>query len=310
VTATRTSAGSRRSCGKSSNQRRAPAGEGRPLSAVGLVLLSVASIQTGAAIAISLFDRVGFAGAVFLRNLLAIPFAFAIGRPRLRERPPQELRLALAFGVSLGVMNLAIYGAIDHLPLGVAITIEFLGPLGVAVFTGRGRLALVWAAMAALGVLALAGPFGGSADLLGVVFALVAAAGWAAYILIAGRLGRVFPGASGLAAGVMVAAVIQAPAGIAVGGTELLAPGVLGVAVAVALLSTVLPYGAEIEALRRIPPAPFGVLMSLEPAVAGLVGFIGLGQDLSAAEIAGIALVVAASIGAIRTAPKAPPLID
>jgi inner membrane transporter RhtA len=302
--------GSRRSCGKSSSERRTPAWQGRPLSAVGLVLLSVASIQSGAAIAISLFDRVGFGGAVFLRNLLAIPFAFAIGRPRLRERPPRELRLAFAFGVSLAVMNLAIYGAIDHIPLGVAVTIEFLGPLGVAVVTGRGRLALLWAAMAGLGVLALAGPLGGSTDAIGIAFALVAAAGWAAYILIAQRLGRVYPGASGLAAGVLVAAILQAPVGIAMGGTELLAPAVLGVAVVVSLLSTVLPYGAEIEALRRIPPAPFGVLMSLEPAVAALVGFIGLGQDLSATEIAGIAFVVAASIGAIRSARTAPPLID
>jgi inner membrane transporter RhtA len=192
----------------------------------------------------------------------------------------------------------------------VAVTIEFLGPLGVAVFTGRGRLALLWAAMAALGVLALAGPLGGSADLAGVVFALVAAAAWAAYILIAKQLGRVYHGASGLAAGVLVAAVLQAPVGIAMGGTELLAPAVLGVAVIVALLSTVLPYGAEIEALRRIPPAPFGVLMSLEPAVAALVGFIGLGQDLGAGEIAGVGLVVAASVGAIRTATQAPALID
>jgi inner membrane transporter RhtA len=270
--------------------------------AVGLVLFAIVSIQSGAAIAISLFDRVGFAGAVFLRNLLAIPFAFALAPPRLRGRPANELRLALAFGVALAVMNLAIYAALDRIPLGIAVTVEFLGPLGVAVFTGRGPLSLLWAAMAALGVLALASPLGGSADLLGIACAGAAACGWAAYILIGGRLGRAFPGASGLAAGVVIAALLQSPAGIASGGTELLAPAVLGTAVAVALLSTVMPYGAELEALRRIPPAPFGVLMSLEPAVAALIGFIALGQGLSAGEVAGIALVVAASIGAIRTA--------
>jgi inner membrane transporter RhtA len=274
----------------------------RSAPAVGLVLFAIVSIQTGAAIAISLFDRVGFAGAVFLRNLLAIPFAFALSRPRLRGRPAGELRLALAFGVALAVMNLAIYAALDRIPLGIAVTVEFLGPLGVAVFTGRGPLSLLWAAMAALGVVALAGPFGGSPDLLGIACAAAAAGGWAAYILIGGRLGRAFPGVSGLAAGVVIAALLQAPAGIASGGGELLAPAVLGTATAVALLSTVMPYGAELEALRRIPPAPFGVLMSLEPAVAALIGFIGLGQELSAAELAGIALVVAASIGAIRTA--------
>jgi inner membrane transporter RhtA len=239
---------------------------------------------------------------VFLRNLLAIPFAMALSRPKLRGRATAELRLVVAFGVALAVMNLAIYAALDRIPLGVAVTVEFLGPLGVAVVTGRGPLSLLWAALAAVGVVTLAGPFGGSADLLGIVFAAAAAAGWAAYILLGGRLGRAFPGASGLAAGVVIAALIQAPLGIASGGGELVAPGVLGVAAAVALLSTVLPYGAEIEALRRIPPAPFGVLMSLEPAVAALIGFVGLGQGLSAAEIAGIALVVVASIGAIRTA--------
>ena len=220
----------------------------------------------------------------------------------MRGRVAAELWLVLGFGVALGVMNLAIYAALDRVPLGIAVTVEFLGPLGVAVVTGRGPLALLWAALAALGVVALAGPFGGAADLLGIVFAAIAGAGWAAYILIGGRLGRAFPGASGLAVGVTIAALIQAPFGLASGGAELLAPGVLVVAAAVAMLSTVLPYAAEIEALRRIPPAPFGVLMSLEPAVAALVGFIGLGQDLSAVEVGGIVLVVIASIGAIRSA--------
>jgi inner membrane transporter RhtA len=247
---------------------------------------------------------------VFLRNLLAIPFAMALSRPKLKGRATAELRLVVAFGVALAVMNLAIYAALDRIPLGVAVTVEFLGPLGVAVVTGRGPLSLLWAALAAVGVVTLAGPFGGSADLLGIVFAAAAAAGWAAYILLGGRLGRAFPGASGLAAGVVIAALIQAPLGIASGGGELVAPGVLGVAAAVALLSTVMPYAAEIEALRRIPPAPFGVLMSLEPAVAALIGFVGLGQDLTAAEITGIGLVIAASIGAIRTARLSTRLVD
>lgn len=280
-----------------------------PLS-VGLVLLAIVSIQCGAAIAISIFDRVGFAGAVLLRNLLAVPVLAAIWPPSLGGRARSELWLVAAFGVALGVMNLAIYAAIDRIPLGVAVTVEFLGPLGVAVFKGRGPLALLWAALAACGVAALAGPFGGSADLLGIAFAAVAALGWASYILLGGRVGRVFAGASGLTVGVMIATLIQLPAGLAAGGSELVAPAVLGAGAAAAVLSTIVPYAAEIEALRRIPAAPFGVLMSLEPAVAALVGLIALDQGLGAGEIAGIALVVIASIGAIRTARLPAPVVD
>ena len=278
--------------------------------AVALVLTAIVSVQCGAAIAISIFDEVGFAGAVLLRNLLAAPLLLLLWRPSLGGRPRSELQLAIAFGVALAVMNFGIYAAIDRIPLGIAVTVEFLGPLGVAVLTGRGPLALIWAAMAALGVVAIADPFGGGANLLGIAFAGLAALGWAAYILLGARLGRVFPGASGLAIGVLVAALIQLPAGVASGGADLLAPSVLGAAAAVALLSTAIPYAAEIEALRRIPPAPFGVLMSLEPAVAALVGLLALDQGLSLAESAGIALVVAASIGAIRTAHAPSPIVD
>jgi inner membrane transporter RhtA len=284
--------------------------QGRSAQAVALVLLSIVSIQSGAAVAIGLFDRVGPGGTVFLRNLLAIPFAFALSKVSLRDKTPTELKLVLAYGLALGIMNLAFYAALDRVPLGVGVTVEFLGPLGVAVFKGRGPLALLWAALAAAGVVAVAGPFGGSRDMLGIGLAAIAACAWAAYILIAVGVGRSFPGISGLAVGVVIASAVQAPFGIVAGGTELLAPGVLVVACVVALLSTIVPYGAEIEALRRLPPAPFGVLMSLEPAFAALIGFVALGQDLSAPEIAGIALVVIASIGAVRTSPLAAPAVN
>ena len=278
--------------------------------AVALVLAAIVSIQCGAAVAVSIFDEVGPLGAVLLRNLLAVPLLLAIWRPAVRGRPRSDLRLAFAFGVALGVMNLAIYAAIDRIPLGIAVTVEFLGPLAVAVIAGRGPLSLLWAVMAALGVVAIADPFGGGADLLGIALAGVAAVGWAAYILLGARLGQVFPGASGLTLGVVVATLIQLPFGLASGGAELLAPAVLAAAAAVALLSTAIPYAAEIEALRRIPAASFGVLMSLEPAVAALVGLLALDQGLSLAESGGIALVVAASIGAIRTARLPSPIVD
>jgi len=277
---------------------------------VALVLAAIVSIQCGAAIAISIFDEVGPLGAVLLRNLLAVPLLLAFWRPTLRGRRRSDLWLGLAFGVALGIMNLAIYAAIDRIPLGIAVTVEFLGPLAVAVIAGRGPLSLLWAAMAALGVVAIADPFGGGADLLGIALAGLAGLAWAAYILLGARLGQVFPGASGLTLGVVVAALIQLPFGVASGGADLLAPGVLAAAASVALLSTAIPYAAEIEALRRIPAASFGVLMSLEPAVAALVGLFALDQGLSLAESAGIALVMAASIGAIRTARLPAPIVD
>ena len=283
---------------------------GRAAPAVALVLLSIVSIQCGAAIGISLFDRVGFAGAVLLRNLLAVPILFAIWRPSLASRTGGELRLAACFGVALGVMNLSIYAALDRIPLGVAITIEFLGPLAISVIAGRGPLALAWAGLAGMGVIGLAGPFGNSPDALGVAFAAVAGLCWAVYILLGRRIGSVFAGASGLTIGVAIATLIQLPFGVVEGGSELFGPGVLAAGAAVALLSTVVPYAAEIEALRRIPPAPFGILMSLEPAVAALVGLIALGQGLDGGEVAGIGLVVVASIGAIRTARIPTPIVD
>lgn len=278
--------------------------------AVALVLLAIVSIQCGAAIAIGLFDDIGFAGAVLLRNMLAAPLLLLLWHPRVRGRPRSQLRLALLFGIALGVMNLTIYAAMARIPLGIAVTIEFLGPLGVAVFAGRGPLSLLWAAMAALGVVAIADPFGGGTDLLGIAFAAIAAVCWAAYILLGKRLGQVFAGASGLTLGVIVAALIQLPAGVAAGGTNLLEPEVLAAGGAVAVLSTAVPYASEIEALRTIPSAPFGVLMSLEPAVAALVGLVALDQGLSLAESMGIALVIAASIGAIRTARLPSQIVD
>ena len=279
-------------------------------AAVVLVLLAIVSVQSGAAIAFGLFDRVGYAGAVLLRSLLALPILFAVGRPKLSGRSPEELRILVLFGLALGLMNLSFYAALDRLPLGIAVTIEFLGPLGVAVFTGQGPLAAAWALLAGLGVVALAGPFGGSPDGLGIALAAVAGLCWAAYILLGARVGRIYPGASALAIGIAIGALIQLPGGIAAGGVDLLAPEVLAVGAAVAVLSTVIPYAVEIEALRRIHPAPFGILMSLEPAAAALIGLIALGQDLEAGEVIGILLVVCASIGAVRTARLPPPIVD
>ena len=233
-----------------------------------------------------------------LRLAVAAVVLVAIWRPRVRGREPADLRVAVLFGVVLGLMNWAIYSAMDRIPLGVAVTIEFLGPLGVAVVASRRPLDLLWVVLAAAGIVLLADPGGGSLDALGVAFALLAAAMWAAYILLSVRTGRLFGGGSGLAIAMAVGAVTILPLGVAQAGAALLEPELLAAGAAVALVSSVIPYSLELEALRRVPARVFGVLMSLEPAVAALAGLVVLGQALVLREWAAIALVVVAAVGA------------
>lgn len=231
--------------------------------------------------------------------LFAAVVLLAIWRPRLRGHGRDALKLAVLFGVSLAAMNFCFYSSLERIPLGVAVTLEFVGPLTVALAATRSRLDLIWVALAAGGILLLAGP-GGSPDGLGVALALVAGGFWGAYILLGARIGQAFGGGGGLALAMAVAAGLMVAPGVAVGGEALLDPRTIAIGAAVALLSSVIPYSFELEALRRLPVGVFGVLMSLEPGVAALVGLIALGQGLSLAEAAGIALVVAASVGVLR----------
>ena len=270
---------------------------GRP-AAVAMVLAAAGSLQVGAAFAVTLFDDLGPGGAAFLRLLLAAVVLLALWRPRVRGHSMADLRIAAAFGVALGLMNWSIYEAMDRIPLGVAVTIEFWGPLAVAVVGSRRALDLLWVALAALGIVLLASPGGGGIDAGGVALALLAGGCWAAYIGLSARTGQAFPGGTGLAIAMAVGAVVVLPAGIAQGGAALVHPGLLASALVVALASSVLPYSLELEALRRLPGAVFGVLMSLEPAVAALAGLAVLGQALVPREWAAIALVVTASAGA------------
>ncbi len=267
-----------------------------------LVLAAVASVQFGAALAKTLFDELGAGGTVFMRVLFAALVLALIWRPRVAGHPRRDLWLALAFGLVLAGMNLAFYASLERIPLGIAVTFEFVGPLGVAVFGSRRPLDLVWVGLAAAGILLLSDLGGGGLDRLGVALALLAGALWAAYILLSARIGQAFPGGSGLALAMLVATVPLAPVGIAAAGSELLVPWVIAVAAAVGVLSSAIPYTLELEALRRLPVGVFGVLMSLEPAVAALAGFVVLGEELAARELAAIALVVAASAGAARGA--------
>jgi inner membrane transporter RhtA len=268
-----------------------------------LVLAAASSVQFGAALAATLFDELGPAGTSALRVGLAAIILVAAWRPRVRGVAREDLLLVGALGLSLGVMNYAFYEALARVPLGVAVTIEFAGPLGVAVALSRRRVDFLWVALAAAGILLLADPGGGSIDGAGLALVLVAAAAWAAYILLAARAGARFTGGRGLALAMVVAALVPLGPGIAEAGGDLLAPGILAIGAAVALLSSVIPYSLETEALRRMPRQVFGVLMSLEPALAALAGFLVLDQSLSARDLVAIALVIAASIGATRAAP-------
>ncbi len=281
--------------------------EGRRASAVALVLGAACSVQGGAAVAKSLFPELGPPGVVFLRLLFGSLALWAIARPRLRGRPRRHLALVAALGVVLVSMNLTFYESLARVPLGVAVTVEFLGPLAVAVLGSRRRLDLVWVACAAVGIALLANGTG-HAHPLGLVLAAVAGFFWACYILLGVRVGRVFPGASGLAPAMALGAVLAAPWGIVSAGGHLRSAQLVGAGVGVGLLSSALPWSLEIEALRRLPPHVFSVVLSLEPAVAALAGWLFLHEVLHVRAWAAIGLVVLASAGAARhVQPVAPP---
>ena len=229
-----------------------------------------------------------------------------VWRPRLHGRARRELGLAAVFGVVLAAMNLSFYASIDRIPLGIAVTIEFVGPLAVAVAGSRRPIDLVWIVLAAAGIIALAQGGTHGLDALGVVFALFAGGCWGAYILLNARVGRAFERGTGLTVAMCIAALVALPFGVVAGGGHLLEPRSLAIGAAVGVLSSAIPYSFEQEALRRIAPHVFGVLMSLEPGVAALAGLVILGQSLDARAVVGIALVVAASVGASRRAREAP----
>ncbi len=269
----------------------------------GLVLLSLGTVQFGAAFAKGLFDELGPTGTVLLRVGFSALVLLAIWRPSVRGYARGDYLVAVLFGLALGAMNLCLYLAIDRIPLGIAVTLEFVGPLGVSVALSRRALDLLWAALAAAGILLLA-PLNilGDADLdpVGVGLALMAGLLWACYILLSARTGSAFPGGTGLVIAMCVATVALIPVGVAGGGLALLDPWLLLVGFAVAMLSSVIPYSFELEALRKMPARVFGVFMSLEPAVAALVGFVVLNERLGARALVAVALVTAAAVGASR----------
>jgi inner membrane transporter RhtA len=294
-----------------------------------LVVTGIFSVQLGAGIAARLFSQVPPAAVTGLRLWTsAIVMAVIGARPLraavsgvVRRRAWRDAAVVTGFGLTLAIMNFSIYQAFARVPLGVAVTIEFLGPLGVAVASSRRLLDVLWVGLAGTGVALLAqgGTTGGAAPTghagsghgsaaAGLAFALLAGLAWAAYILLSRATGRRFAGSSGLAIAMVVAAIVITPVGVAAGHAALLRPAVLATGLAIGLLSSIIPYSLELEALRRIPARVFGIWMSLEPAAAALIGLVILGQALAVREWLAIGCVMVACAGAARGArePQAP----
>jgi inner membrane transporter RhtA len=280
----------------------------RRASAVGLVVAAACSVQGGAAVAKSLFPELGPPGVVFLRLVFGSAALWAIARPQIRGRPRSDLQLVAVLGVVLVSMNISFYEALDHSPLGVVVTVEFLGPLAVAVFGSRRALDLVWVVLAGAGVALLANGGGRGVHPLGIGLAALAGVFWACYILLSVPVGKRFPGPTGLAPAMVVGAILAAPWGIISGGHNFGNAQIVGAAVGVGLLSSALPWSLELEALRRLPTHVFGVVLSIEPAVAALAGFVFLHEHLRVRAWVAIALVVLARAGAaLRRSPTLPP---
>ena len=269
-----------------------------------LAVTSMLSVQAGAALSTRQFAALTPAGSAWLRVAISAVILLAITRPRLRSIGWPALRGVLLLGTVTAVLTLAYIEAVARIPLGTTAAIEFLGPLGVAALRSHRRSALLWPALAMLGVIGLTEPWHGQLDLTGVAFAAIAGAGWGAYILLTQWVGAQLSGLQGLAMSLGTAAIVAAPlaAWPALHGlTPVIAAQSLGLAVLVPLL----PFSLELLALRRMRVAVFGTLMALEPGIAVLIGLVLLGQLPAGWQVAGVVLVVIAGIGAQRTAPAA-----
>ena len=270
------------------------------LGPVGLVLVGILSVQLGAAIAKSLFGEISPTAMVWLRLVTSALVLAAIARPRLTGRSGRDWLVVLAFGASLATMNWGIYQSMARIPLGLAVTIEFIGPLTLAVLGSRRARDLVWVLLAGLGVVLL-GFQRTDLNLLGVLYALLAGTAWAAYILLSASTGRRWDGFDGLAVASVVAALGMTLPALLAAGTSLWDGRILLIGALVGLLSSVIPYSCELVALRSLRPAVFGILMSLEPAAAALAAIVVLREHLAPVQWLAIACVVAASIGATRS---------
>jgi inner membrane transporter RhtA len=270
------------------------------------VLLSIVSVQGGAALAKSLFPVFGATGTTGIRIVLSALMLMLLFRPPVRTLTGTQWRHVIGYGLVLAAMTLLFYRALERIPLGLAVMLEFLGPLGLAVAGSRRALDFVWVILAGGGVALIAPWTGSNVDLTGALFALLAGACWAAYIVLGGRVSRVLPGGQAVALGLSVAALVVLPFSLTAANGVHLTPSLLVTAGAMALFSSALPFALEMRALAAIPARTFSILMSLEPAVAAICGLLLLGEHLSVPQWAAVALVIAASVGATATARQVP----
>ena len=277
---------------------------GPALGATGLVIVGLVCQEVGAAFAVTLFPSVGAVGMVSIRLAFSAAILMLIFRPRLRGRSRADWMTVVMFGLSLAGMNVLFYEALARLPLGVTVTIEVLGPLILSVVISRRASSWLWALLAFAGVALLGRGGVDSLDPIGVLFAAGAGALWVAYILLAARTGRRFERLDGLALAMTVGALVVVPFGAVTAGAAIIHPQILLLGLAVAVLSSTIPYGLELLALRRLPAATFSILLSLAPVLAAMAGLVILGQPLQLLDLLGVILVVAASMGAVRAASR------
>ena len=273
-----------------------------------LVLVGIASVQCGSAVARGVFDDLGAAGITLLRLALSGLLLLAIVRPAVRSWDTRAWRASVLLGLAMSCMNLVFYLSLRTVPLGVAVTVEFLGPLLLALVQTRRVVDLVWALLATSGVVLLGADTSSDIPLSGLALALVAGLFWAAYILASANVGQVLPGVGGLAVALGIGTLVALPFGASGASAVVHRPSLLLPALAVALLSSVVPYGLELSALRRIPTRVFGILMSLEPAAAALSGFVLLDQGLGPREVTALVLVSLASAGVTLARRNPPPV--
>lgn len=273
--------------------------------ATGLVVLGLVCQEVGAAIAVTVFPQVGATGMVLLRLLFSAAILLVVFRPSVRGRSRGDWLTVIGFGLVLGTMNALFYTSLLSLPLGVAVTIELLGPLILSVVISHRPSAWLWAALALAGVLLLGwSGFGHQFTLVGAACAAGAGGMWVCYILLSARTGQRFSRLDGLAFAMSIGTLAIAPLGILTAGLALLRPIDLALGLAVAVLSSAVPYGLELIALRRLPAATFSILLSLAPAIAALAGLVVLRQHLALLGSAGIGCVVVASMGAVFVAAR------
>lgn len=268
------------------------------------VLLAIISVQCGAAIAKTLFPAIGAAGTASIRIGISAIILLLAYRPNLKQITPNQWKIVIPYGLSLGAMNLIFYLGIERIPIGLAVTLEFVGPLLVAIIGSRRLIDYCWVVLAAIGIALIAPWSNKNVDLLGVIFALLAGGFWAAYIVLGGKVSKIMNGGQAVSTGMLFAAILILPFGFYENGLANLTPKFLGMGVALALLSSAIPFTLEMKALGQLPPRTFSILMSLEPAAASICAFIFLQEHLSFYEILAVVCVVTASVGSTLTAKR------